>query len=278
MLSTIDFAVINYAEPTWIISLIVALLLIALADFFLFKYVSHHPAFITTCAVLEVGIVIAYCVPNFDILGIVSATILLIVVLGGIIINLNTVRANVTSGMFKKEFFKRKKVEPEMVFDRDDLYKAIYKAVIDMSMMKRGCLITFMKKDDLLDEAKIPSVVKQRGVDVNAPVTPELLETIFYVGTPLHDGAVIIKKDKIARAAVFFVATSKPLTGKYGSRHQAALGISENTDAVTIIVSEETGRIGIAFQGDITPVTPDTFMRVFEEDMAYVSVEEEESK
>ena len=277
MLNVIDFAVINY-DANWVISLVIALVIIGLGDFLLFKFVSHHPVFIAATVLLEAGIVVSYSVPNFDILGIVSGAALLLLVTGAILINMNAVRATMLNGMFKKEFWKRKKVEPEMVFDRDDLYKAIYKAVIDMSMMKRGCLITFMKKDDLLDDDKIPSVVKQRGVDVNAPVTPELLETIFYVGTPLHDGAVIIKKDKIARAAVFFVATSKPLTGKYGSRHQAALGISENTDAVTIIVSEETGRIGIAFQGDITPDTPDTFMRVFEEDMAYVSVEEEESK
>ena len=277
MLSTIDFAVINY-DANWVISLIVAVLIIALGDFIIFKYVSRHPAFITGLIVFEVAALLAFILPNFDILGIVGASGAILLIAGAIIINVNNVRANMSNGLFKKDFFKRKKVEPEMVFDRDDLYKAIYKAVIDMSMMKRGCLITFMKKDDLLDEDKIPSVVKQRGVDVNAPVTPELLETIFYVGTPLHDGAVIIKKDKIARAAVFFVATSKPLTGKYGSRHQAALGISENTDAVTIIVSEETGRIGIAFQGDITPVTPDTFMRVFEEDMAYVAVEEDETK
>ena len=277
MLSTIDFAVINY-DANWVISLIVAVLIIALGDFIIFKYVSRHPAFIAGTIAFEVAALLAFIIPNFDILGIVGTSGTLLLISGAIIINANNVRANMSNGMFKKDFFKRKKVEPEMVFDRDDLYKAIYKAVIDMSMMKRGCLITFMKKDDLLDEDKIPSVVKQRGVDVNAPVTPELLETIFYVGTPLHDGAVIIKKDKIARAAVFFVATSKPLAGKYGSRHQAALGISENTDAVTIIVSEETGRIGIAFQGDITPVTPDTFMRVFEEDMAYVAVEEDETK
>jgi DNA integrity scanning protein DisA with diadenylate cyclase activity len=277
MLNSIDFAVITY-DANWVISLIVAVLIIALGDFIIFKYVSRHPAFIPGLIAFEAAALLAFILPNFDILGIVGASGAILLIGGAIIINANNVRANMANGVFKKDFFKRKKVEPEMVFDRYDLYKAIYKAVIDMSMMKRGCLITFMKKDDLLDEDKIPSVVKQRGVDVNAPVTPELLETIFYVGTPLHDGAVIIKKDKIARAAVFFVATSKPLTGKYGSRHQAALGISENTDAVTIIVSEETGRIGIAFQGDITPVTPDTFMRVFEEDMAYVSVEEDETK
>jgi diadenylate cyclase len=138
-----------------------------------------------------------------------------------------------------------------------------------MSRLKRGAIITFMKKDNILDDSKVGTIVKQRGVDVNAPVSAELLETIFYEGTRLHDGAVIIKDDKIARAAVFFASTARPLTGKYGSRHQAAIGISENSDSVTIVVSEETGRISIAFQGELTSVTPDSFLRVFEDDMAF---------
>ncbi len=158
---------------------------------------------------------------------------------------------------------------PEAIFDREGMYQKVYTAVVDMSRLKRGALITFMKKDDLLDDTKVGTIIKQRGVDVDAPVSAELLETIFYEGTRLHDGAVVIKDDKIARAAVFFTSTARPLTGKYGSRHQAAIGISENSDSVTVIVSEETGRISIAFQGELTPVTPDNFLRVFEDDMAY---------
>jgi hypothetical protein len=140
---------------------------------------------------------------------------------------------------------------PEAIFDREAVYEKVYTAIVDMSRVKRGALITFEKKDNLLDEAKVGTIIKQRGVDVNAPVSAELLETIFYEGTRLHDGAVIIKDDKIARAAVFFTSTARPLTGKYGSRHQAAIGISENSDSVTVIVSEETGRIAIAFQGEL---------------------------
>lgn len=175
-----------------------------------------------------------------------------------------------------KDLFKRKKkgVQPEYIFDREKVYQEVYKAVINMSRVKRGALITFVKKDNILDDSKIGTVIKQRGVDLNAPVKAELLETIFYEGTRLHDGAVVIKDDKIARAAVFFQSTSKALTGKYGARHQAALGISENSDSVTIIVSEETGRISIAFQGELTSVNPDSLASVFEEDMAYESSED----
>ncbi len=176
-----------------------------------------------------------------------------------------------------RDLFKRKKpVQPEYIFDREKVYQEVYKAVINMSRVKRGALITFVKKDNLLDDSKIGTVIKQRGVDLNAPVKAELLETIFYEGTRLHDGAVVIKDDKIARAAVFFQSTSKALTGKYGARHQAALGISENSDSVTIIVSEETGRISIAFQGELTSVNPDSLASVFEEDMAYESSDDDE--
>lgn len=187
--------------------------------------------------------------------------------------NMSEYRYLVTNGLFKNEkirLFRKKKVAAETIFDRDAVYDEIEKAVMFMSKRKVGALITIMKKDDLLSDSKLGGVVKQRGCDVNAPVTHELLETIFYPGTMLHDGAVIIKDDKIARASVFFASTTRPLTGKFGSRHQAALGISENSDAVTVLVSEETGRISIAFQGELTTVTPDTFRRVLDDDMSYV--------
>lgn len=186
--------------------------------------------------------------------------------------NMSEYRYLVTNGLFKNEkihLFRKKKVAAETIFDRDAVYDEIEKAVMFMSKRKVGALITIMKKDDLLSDSKLGGVVKQRGCDVNAPVTHELLETIFYPGTMLHDGAVIIKDDKIARASVFFASTTRPLTGKFGSRHQAALGISENSDAVTVLVSEETGRISIAFQGELTTVTPDTFRRVLDDDMSY---------
>ena len=187
--------------------------------------------------------------------------------------NMSEYRYLVTNGLFKREkihFFKKRKIPNETLFDREAVYDQIEAAVIWMSKLKMGALITIMKKDDLLSDSKLGGVIKQRGTDVNAPVTKELLETIFYPGTQLHDGAVIIKDDKIARASVFFASTTRPLTGKFGSRHQAALGISENSDSVTVLVSEETGRISIAFQGELTTVTPDTFRRVLDDDMAYV--------
>ena len=88
--------------------------------------------------------------------------------------------------------------------------------------------------------------------------------TIFYPGTRLHDGAVIIHGDMIKSAAVFFTPSTKAFTNKYGSRHRAAIGISEVSDSLTVVVSEETGRISFAINGQIEAVTSDDFLRVFE--------------
>ena len=149
----------------------------------------------------------------------------------------------------------------EKIFDRQELYKKIETAVLALSKSRTGALITFEKNTSLKDIIK-------NGVPVNAPVSPELLQTIFYEGTRLHDGAVIIHGDQIVAASVFFTPTTKPFAGKYGSRHRAAVGISEISDAVTIVVSEETGRISIAVNGELNTVDQSNFLRAFETYMA----------
>ena len=101
------------------------------------------------------------------------------------------------------------------------------------------------------------------GTIINATVTQELLETIFYKGTRLHDGAVVIRGNMILAASVYYTPTTRALTGKYGSRHRAAFGISEITDSVTVVVSEETGRISIAYNGNLESVSVDSFLREF---------------
>lgn len=90
----------------------------------------------------------------------------------------------------------------------------------------------------------------ESGVKIDSLVTPELLMTFFYPQTPLHDGGAIIQGDHIAAAACLFPLTQQPNIEKsMGTRHRAALGLSEETDAVVVIVSEETGRISVAIDG-----------------------------
>jgi len=90
------------------------------------------------------------------------------------------------------------------------------------------------------------------GIPLDATVTYDLLVTIFRPGAPLHDGAVIVQGDRIAAAACFLPLTVNPLVSKdFGTRHRAAIGLTEETDAAAVIVSEETGQISLAFEGRI---------------------------
>jgi len=92
----------------------------------------------------------------------------------------------------------------------------------------------------------------ENGVTIDARVTYDLLINLFAPETPLHDGAVIIQQDRIAAAACFLPLTLNPeLSKNFGSRHRAALGISEEADALSVVVSEETGTISMAINGEL---------------------------
>lgn len=170
-----------------------------------------------------------------------------------IIQNQNDVKDFINS-LFKKRSIKN----TQKVYDRHTVCQKVALAVETLSRTKTGALITFEKSTPLTDVVKT-------GTILNSPVTPELLVTIFYPGTRLHDGAVVIRRDEILAASVYYTPTTKPLTGKFGSRHRAAIGISEITDSVTVIVSEETGRISLAYHGELISVAPDSFLRTIEE-------------
>lgn len=123
-----------------------------------------------------------------------------------------------------------------------------------MSKSKTGALITIQQSQSLADFVRT-------GIAMDSDVSTELLGTIFQYGTPMHDGAVIIVGNKIACAAAYFPPTTKDLPSKYGARHRAAVGISEITDSITIIVSEETGNISVAVNGQLTQYPPEGLQR-----------------
>jgi len=88
------------------------------------------------------------------------------------------------------------------------------------------------------------------GTKVNADITSELIKTIFWPSSPLHDGGIIIRNQKIAAASCIFPLSESPeISKEYGTRHRAGIGLTEDTDAISIIVSEETGKISVAMQG-----------------------------
>ncbi len=118
-------------------------------------------------------------------------------------------------------------------------------ACYNMGRNKTGVLIVIAQKDDL-------NLYEQSGVPINAPVTEYMLESIFFKNAPMHDGAVIIKNNIIIAAkCILPVSESEQLPSHAGTRHRAALGISEQTDALAISVSEQTGSVSIANKGQL---------------------------
>lgn len=122
---------------------------------------------------------------------------------------------------------------------------AIVSAVEYMSGQHTGALIVF---PSTLDE----SAIDKKGVAVDAKISSELLLTIFFNKTPLHDGAVVIENNRIAYAGAILPLSQNNLNWKYGTRHRAALGLSEVSRAVVLVVSEESGDISIAEKGKFT--------------------------
>lgn len=122
---------------------------------------------------------------------------------------------------------------------------AIVAAVEYMSAKHTGALIVF---PSMLDE----SAIDKKGVILDAVISSELLLTIFFNKTPLHDGAVIIEDGRIVSAGGILPLSQNNLNWRYGTRHRAALGLSEQSSATVLVVSEESGDISIAKKGKFT--------------------------
>ena len=118
----------------------------------------------------------------------------------------------------------------------------IANATFEMAKKKTGALIVIQQKQSLRE-------IEGTGIRINGIVSAALLINIFEKNTPLHDGAVVIVGDKVTSATCYLPLSDTEISKDFGTRHRAALGISENTDAITVVVSEETGRVSIADKG-----------------------------
>jgi diadenylate cyclase len=128
----------------------------------------------------------------------------------------------------------------------EQMTEELVRATVNMSNTKTGALIVLER------ETKLGDIIKS-GTVINAQISSSLLENIFVPNTPLHDGAVIIREDRIHTAGCLLPLTSNiNLSRELGTRHRAAIGMSEASDAVIIVVSEETGKISIAINGNLT--------------------------
>lgn len=124
----------------------------------------------------------------------------------------------------------------------DKTISEIVRASVAMARVKTGALIVIRQSTPLKEWART-------GIDLDAVVSSQLLINIFEKNTPLHDGAVIISGDRVVAATCYLPLSENKLDKDLGTRHRAGVGISEVTDSLTIIVSEETGKISIAYRG-----------------------------
>ena len=120
----------------------------------------------------------------------------------------------------------------------------IVSACLDMSNTKTGALVVIRQKDDLL-------FIIENGIAVDANLSVSLLKNIFFKNAPLHDGAVIIEGNRIVAAKCILPVTQSDVPKDYGTRHRSAIGLSELTDSVVVVVSEETGALSIVKGGQI---------------------------
>ena len=145
----------------------------------------------------------------------------------------------------------------------DDVSDAIVQACVDFSATKTGALIVFQLNTELYNYT-------QTGVALKSKITSELLENIFWKNTPLHDGAVIIKDNKLMAArCILPVSDRRDVPGSMGLRHRAALGISSVSDAYVVVVSEETGNITFFKDGSYkVRVSPEELKKLLSNDFS----------
>lgn len=145
----------------------------------------------------------------------------------------------------------------------EEQIESLVDACVSMAKSKTGALIVIAGNSELNEQIKT-------GEKLNAKISSSLIRTIFFKNTPLHDGAIIIKDNKIVAAGCILPLTQKELDKALGLRHRAAVGITETTDAVTIIVSEERGAISFARDGEIKRrVSREVLISLLEENIVH---------
>lgn len=148
-------------------------------------------------------------------------------------------RSKISTQMFNTQRRQRARHSEQVVGE-------IVKALTNMARKRIGALIVIERQTSLSD-------IAESGTHIDAEITDPLIENIFEPNTPLHDGAVIIRNERIlAAACILKLSDDYSISRELGTRHRAAIGMTESTDAVTLIVSEETGIISMAREGRLT--------------------------
>ena len=173
------------------------------------------------------------------------------------------------SNFFNNNFFNKKETKH---IEKVNVIKELIESVKYLSKTKTGALMVLERSD----EANTYSDV---GTLIDGLLSTELILTLFHPNTPLHDGAVVISGEKIKSAGVLLPLTEDPkLSWKYGTRHRAAIGMSEVSDSACLVVSEETGDVSIALDGTLKKYEDITLLKHDLEILLGYSDEEEEQE
>ena len=179
---------------------------------------------------------------DLQIIGVFLRTLVMVIAFSLVVIfqpELRRFLGYLGQGGFFAKYFNKKTIDE----DTSNVVHELIESVKYLKKTRTGALIVLEKEED---DSSYPDV----GTKINANVTQELLLTIFHPNTPLHDGAVVIRDDKIVSAGVLLPLTDDPkLSWKYGTRHRAAIGMSEVSEAVCLVVSEETGEVSLTMGG-----------------------------
>ena len=221
-------------------------LIIALLYFFYVKLIKKSPVEKTvkgiTCFLVVIWITAEiFTLLHLRILSAMLRNLLLLIMLSFVVIfqpELRRWMARIGNSLSHLSQTKKKQINNRLV-------EILTQSIQYWQEHQTGALIVFENHDPV-------SSVATEGIGLNADVSAELLINLFFVNTPLHDGAVVIKKDKVISAGVILPLTrDASLNWKYGTRHRAAIGMSENTDALVLVVSEETGDVSFVKDGAI---------------------------
>lgn len=235
----------QFSNPFFLVDFILTFVILVAALVFICRFIKSKWLRVFYC--ISSFLLIVSFIFRFYLLLILTGVLLVSVTVAVMVLTGNEVRSVLRDEFHFSGIFATKKNKIERVSTLQ-LCDELETAVVAMSHEKCGALITIECED------RITTDHFSRWSDLNADPTNELLRTIFYKGTPLHDGATIIREGKIIRSGVIFDSVSvsnKAMPGFLGSRHRAALGITETYDCVSITVSEETGSIHLYYNGHI---------------------------
>lgn len=235
----------RWMKPKTYIQIVLLLIVITFTLIFMFKLIKRKAPII--CYIVVVSYMVLSYVLDMIYSFIAFALVAIILVIAFVFVNMGEIRKLIITVKPKTVTTTNANVDI-----KDNLVDVIVKTARTLSSQKIGAIITIERKMSLDEFIKT-------GTRIRADISPELIQSIFYEGTRLHDGAMIIRGNEIVAAAVFYQPSNKGLNGKYGARHRAALGISEVSDSVTIVVSEETGRVSLAYDGHIQAYKYDEF-------------------